>query len=99
MRVSTEHLTYNDSDDQIGLQVSCLLPTLGRILKQLQVALLYQNGFSQFDNPYSKEAFLEICSEYGVDSDPMKYRGQYFASSFQRKHKSYPTPGLSPFYG
>ena len=68
-----------------------------RILKRLQVALPYQNGFSQFENPYSKEAFLEICSEYGVDSDPMKYRGQYFASSFQRKRKDYPTPGLSYF--
>ena len=41
-----------------------------RILKRLQIALPYQNGFIQFDNPYSKEAFLEICSEYGVDSDP-----------------------------
>ena len=40
-----------------------------RILKRLQVALPYQNRFSQFDNPYSKEAFQDICSEYGVDSD------------------------------
>ena len=94
--VSAEHLTYKIPMIRSVYRFHNYYH-IRRILKRLQVALLYQNGFSQFDNPYSKEVFLEICSEYVVDSDPVKYHGQYFASSFQRKRKNYPTPGLSYF--
>lgn len=68
-----------------------------RIIKRLQTPLPFEDSFNQYDNPYSNEEFLKICGEYDVDSNPMKYRGQYFFSSYQKRRKNYPTPGLSYF--
>ena len=49
----------------------------------MQTPLPFETSFKQFNNPYNKEEFLKVCHEYGVDSNPMKYRGQYFFSSYQ----------------
>ena len=68
-----------------------------RIFKQMQTPLPFETSFKQFNNPYNKEEFLKICHEYGVDSNPMKYRDQGFFSSYQRKRKDYPGPGFSYF--
>lgn len=68
-----------------------------RIIKRLRAPLPFEDSFNQYDNPYSKEELLKVCADYGVDSNPMKYRGQYFFSSYQRKRKVSPTPGLSYF--
>ena len=38
-----------------------------------------------------------MCHQYGVDSNPMKYRDLGFFSSYQRKRKDYPGPGFSYF--
>lgn len=51
-----------------------------RILKRLQTPLPFQDSFNQYDNPYNHEEFLKICGEYAVDSNPERYRGQYFFS-------------------
>ena len=55
-----------------------------RVIKRLQTPLPFESSFNQYDNPYNKEAFLKLCSEYGVDSDVGKYRNKYFFSSWQQ---------------
>ena len=60
-----------------------------RILKRLQVPLPYQNGFNQYKNPFSQENYLELCFEYGVDSDYSQWRNQYFFSTFQSERPAY----------
>ena len=68
-----------------------------RVIKRLQTPLPLQSSFNQYDNPYNKEAFLKLCSEYGVDSDVGRYRNKYFFSSWQEIRKYYDTPGLEYF--
>ena len=43
-----------------------------KILKILEIPLTCENMFNQYNNPYNREKFLKICSEYGVSSDLTK---------------------------
>ena len=40
-----------------------------RILKIIEIPLLYKNSFNQYNNPYNHEKFIKICGEYGVSND------------------------------
>ena len=51
-----------------------------RILKRLQV---HEAGFNAADNPYANEEFFNICKDYGVPHDPMKYRDEKFYWTYQ----------------
>ena len=52
-----------------------------RLLKVLEIPLPYENSFHQYDNPYSHEKFLKICSEYRVSNDLTEWRNQeYFTT-------------------
>jgi len=95
--ISSQHLTNDKHLLVLVLYRFHVYYHIRRIFKQMQTPLPFEDNFNQYNNPYSKEEFLKICTDYGVDSNPMKYRGQYFFSSYQRKHKDYPTPGLSYF--
>ena len=54
-----------------------------RILKILEIPLPYDNSFNQYNNPYSHEKFIGICSEYGVSNDLTKWRNQKYFSTWQ----------------
>ena len=54
-----------------------------RMLKRLQVHLPFEDGFSPFENPYSREKFLKLCNDYGVPNDLTKYRNKGFYSTYQ----------------
>ena len=95
--ISSEHLTNNKHLLVMALYRFYVYYHIRRIFKQMQTPLPFETSFKQFNNPYNKEEFLEICHEYGVDSNPMKYRDQGFFSSYQRKRKDYPGPGFSYF--
>ena len=56
-----------------------------RILKILEIPLPYENSFNQYNNPYSHEKFIGICSEYGVSNDLTKWRNQKYFSTWQSK--------------
>ena len=57
-----------------------------RILKILQIPLPpSDNTFHKYDNPYSREMFMKICSEYGVCNDLMKWRNQGYFTAWQSK--------------
>ena len=47
-----------------------------RILKILEIPLLYENTFNQYNNPYNHKKFIGICSVYGVSNDLTKWRNQ-----------------------
>ena len=42
-----------------------------RVLFRLQVKLPYEDGFEQFNNSYSKGAFMTLCSEYGANPNAL----------------------------
>ena len=55
-----------------------------RILKRLQAPLPHETGFNATDNPYTESEFFQICEDYRVPNDPMKYRDEKFCWTYQR---------------
>ena len=66
-----------------------------RILKILEIPLPYENSFNQYNNPYNREKFIGICSEYGVSNDLTKWRNQKYFSTWQSKGWETGRPGMS----
>ena len=66
-----------------------------RILKILEIPLPYENSFNQYNNPYSNEKFIGICSEYGVSNDLTKWRNQKYFSTWQSRAWETNKPGMS----
>ena len=66
-----------------------------RILKILEIPLPFENSFNQYNNPYSHEKFIGICSEYGVSNDLTKWRNQKYFSTWQSKAWETGKPGMS----
>ena len=66
-----------------------------RILKILEIPLLYENRFNQYNNPYNHEKFIGICSEYGVSNDLTKWRNQKYFSTWQSRAWETNKPGMS----
>ena len=44
----------------------------------------YESGFNATNNPYSNEGFFQICEDYEVPHDPMKYRDKKFYWTYQQ---------------
>ena len=42
-----------------------------------------ETGFNAADNPYTESEFFKICEDYGVPSDPMRYRDEKFYWTYQ----------------
>ena len=66
-----------------------------RILKILEIPLPYENSFNQYNNPYSHEKFIGICSEYGVSNNLTKWRNQKYFSTWQSRAWETNKPGMS----
>ena len=66
-----------------------------RILKILEIPLPYENSFNQYNNPYSHEKFIGICSEYGVSNNLTKWRNQKYFSTWQSRAWETGKPGMS----
>ena len=66
-----------------------------RILKILEIPLPYENSFNQYNNPYNREKFTGICSEYGVSNDLTKWRNQKYFSTWQSRAWETGKPGMS----
>ena len=54
-----------------------------QVLKRLQVPLPHESGFNAADNPYSSEKFFNICEDYEVPHDPMRYQDEKFYWTYQ----------------
>ena len=82
--VSVEHL--NAKDPMIrSIYRFHVYYHIRRILKILEIPLPYENGFNLYNNPYSHEKFIGICSEYGVSNDLTKWRNQKYFSTWQSR--------------
>ena len=55
-----------------------------RILKGLQVSLPHEAGFNAADNLCTNKEFFNICRDYEVPRDPMRYRDEKFYWTYQR---------------
>ena len=44
----------------------------------------HQTSFNAADNPYAESEFFNICEDYRVPNDPMKYRDEKFYWTYQR---------------
>ena len=51
--------------------------------EKLQVPLPHETSFNA-DNPYTESESFEICEDYRVPNDPMRYRDEKFYWSYQR---------------
>ena len=49
-----------------------------RVLKRLETPLPHETSFNAADNSYTESEFFEICEDYGVPNDPMRYRDEKF---------------------
>ena len=58
-----------------------------RVLKRLQVPLLYDAGFNPYDNHYRSEEFVKICEDYEVPHNPMRYGNERFYCTYHRSVK------------
>ena len=56
-----------------------------RILKILEIPLPSDNSFHQYNNPYSREKFMKIWSEYKVSNDLAKWRHQGYFTTWQSR--------------
>ena len=95
--VSSEHLNNKDHLIIKSMFRFHVYYHVCRVLEQLQAPLPHKDRFDQYDNPFNYKEFLKLCGKYGTTTDPMKYRGQYFTSSYQRKRKIYSGSGQSYF--
>ena len=43
----------------------------------------HKAGFSFHDNPYSNEGFFNICEDYEIPHDPMRYKDEKFCGTCQ----------------
>ena len=53
-----------------------------KILYTLKVKLPFEKGFEKYATNYDKEAFYDICADYGVDPKA-DYRNRYILTSYQ----------------
>ena len=84
--VSSAHLNYFRHPMtfiQTAIYHSHMYYHVRRVLKRLQVPLPHETGFYAADNPYTESEFLNICEDYGVPNDPMRYRDEKFYCTYQ----------------
>ena len=82
--VSLAHLNYTKHPMIRSVYHFHVYYHMRRILKKLQTPLPHETGFNAADNPYTESEFLQICEDYGVPNDPMRYRDEKFYWSYQR---------------
>ena len=66
-----------------------------RILNILEIPLLYENSFNQYNNPYNHEMFIKVCGEHGVSNDLTKWRNHKYFSMWQSRAWETGEPGRS----
>ena len=81
--VSSAHLNYSKHPMIRSVYCFHVYYHVRRVLKRLQVPLPQQTGFNAADNPYTELEFLNICEDYRVPNDPMRYRDEKFYWTYQ----------------
>ena len=81
--VSSAHLNYKKQALVKSVYRFHVYYHIRRILKRLQVVLPHEANFNISDNPYTESEFYNLCHEYNVPSDPMRYRFEKFYGTYQ----------------
>ena len=81
--VSSAHLNYKKHSLVRAAYRFHVYYHIRRILKRLQVVLPHEANFNISDNPYTESEFYNLCHEYNVPNDPMRYRFEKFFGSYQ----------------
>ena len=81
--VSSDHLKYKKHGLIQSVYRFHVYYHIRRVLKRLQVMLSHEADFSPSDNPYTEQEFYNLCHEYDVPNDPMRYRFEKFFGSYQ----------------
>ena len=53
------------------------------VLTRLQTPLPHETSFNAADNPYTSSEFSNICEDYRVPNNPMKYQNEKFYWTYQ----------------
>ena len=81
--VSSEHLNYTKHPMIRAVYHFHVYYQVRRVLKRLQVPLPHESSFNASDNPYTSSEFFNICEDYRVPNDPMRYRDEKFYWIYQ----------------
>ena len=81
--VSSDHLNYNKHSLIRSVYRFHIYYHIRRVLKRLQVVLPHEANFNPSDNPYTEQEFYNLCHEYEVSNDPMRYRFEKFFATYQ----------------
>ena len=81
--VSSDHLKYKKHGLIRSVYQFHIYYHIRRILKRLQVVLPHEANFNPADNPYTEKEFYNLCHEYEVPNDPMRYRFEKFFATYQ----------------
>ena len=82
--ISSAHLNYTKHPMIRSVYHFHVYYHVRRILKKLQVPLPHEISFNAADNPYTESEFFQVCEDYGVPNDPMRYRDEKFYWTYQR---------------
>ena len=82
-RVSSVHLKYKKHPMIRAVYCFHVYYQVRGVLKRLQTPLPHETGFNAADNPYTESEFFNICEDYRVPNDPMRYRDKKFYWSYQ----------------
>ena len=82
-RVSSAHLNYTKHPVIRSVYRFHVYYQVRRVLKKLQTPLPHKTCFNVADNLYTESEFFEICEDYRVPNDPMKYQDQKFYWTYQ----------------
>ena len=81
--VSSAHLNYTKHPMIRSVYRFHIYYHVRRVLKRLQVPLPHETGFNAADNPHTESEFLEICEDYRVPNDHMRYRDEKVCWTYQ----------------
>ena len=79
--VSSDHLNHKKHSLIRSVYRFHVYYHIRRVLKRLQVVLPHEVNFNPADNPYTEKEFYNLCYEYEVPNDPMRYRFEKFFGS------------------
>ena len=82
--VSSVHLNYTRHPMIRSVYRFHVYYHMRQVLKILQTPLPHETSFNVADNPYTESEFFNICENYGVPNDPMRYRDKKFYWTYQR---------------
>ena len=87
--VSVEHMHAKKPKIRSICRFHVCYHIIRRILNILQIPLPCSNGFhkynNKYNNPYSQEMFMKICTVYGISNDLTKWRNQGYFTIWQRE--------------